>query len=100
MKDELSKSELFELSGEYSSGNSNLDELNSLEFSNLDLDVCFLLFKYFDLINELIIISIKRTIWKHLNQRSKMIKNKNWSFYIYKENYRLLNWNYLKKIDY
>jgi hypothetical protein len=43
MKDDLSKSELFELSGEYSSGNSNLDELNSLEFSNLDLDVCFYL---------------------------------------------------------
>jgi len=41
MKDDLSKSELFELSGEYSSGNSNLDELNSLEFSNLDLDVGF-----------------------------------------------------------
>ena len=38
-KDDLSKSELFELSGEFSNDSSQLDDANSLELSNLDLDV-------------------------------------------------------------
>jgi len=38
-KDDLSKSELFELSGEFSNDSSQLDDANSLELSNLELDV-------------------------------------------------------------
>ena len=42
--DDLSKSELFELSGEYSANeNSNFDDIASLDFSNLDIDVNILL---------------------------------------------------------
>ena len=38
MSEDLSKSELFELSG-FSNEISNLDEIGLFEFSNLDLDV-------------------------------------------------------------